>query len=85
MAFGFARVLWATLILLAAAGWAEVICCTAQHDRPNRGQRTFRSRISGVQMAVVEGGPRLGDLEAGPWRRRCRRSSPSCQGVSPAR
>jgi len=65
VAFGFARVLWATLILLAAAGWAEVICCTAQHDRPNRGQRTFRSRISGVQMAVVEGGPRLGDLEAG--------------------
>jgi hypothetical protein len=25
----------------------------------------FRSRISSVQIAVVEGGPRLGDLESG--------------------
>ena len=39
---------------------------TAQHDRVQAAvSEPFRSRISGVQMAVVEGGPRLGDLESG--------------------
>jgi ENTS family enterobactin (siderophore) exporter len=39
------------IVILAIAGWTA--------------NETFRSRISAVQMAVVEGGPRLGDLESG--------------------
>jgi MFS family permease len=65
-AFGFARALWLALALLAVAGWADVISAILRstiiqlvvHDR-------YRSRISGLQMAVVEGVPRLGDLESG--------------------
>jgi MFS family permease len=66
MFVGLVRVLWLDLILLAVAGWADVISAvlrstiiqTAVHDE-------FRARVSGLQMAVVEGGPRLGDLESG--------------------
>lgn len=65
-AFGFAKVLWIALALLAIAGWADVISAvlrstivqTVVHEQ-------YRSRVSGLQMAIVEGGPRLGDLESG--------------------
>ena len=65
-ALGFARALWIALALLVVAGWADVISAvlrstivqTVVHDE-------YRSRVSGLQMAVVEGGPRLGDLESG--------------------
>ena len=66
VAFGFTRVLWAALILLAAAGWADVISAVLRSTIVQTAvSEPFRSRISGVQMAVVEGGPRLGDLESG--------------------
>jgi hypothetical protein len=66
VAFGFARVLWAALILLALAGWADVVSAVLRSTIVQTAVREpFRSRISGVQMAVVEGGPRLGDLESG--------------------
>jgi MFS family permease len=65
-ALGFAKVLWIALAVLIVAGWADVISAvlrstivqTVVHDN-------YRSRVSGLQMAVVEGGPRLGDLESG--------------------
>lgn len=65
-ALGFAKVLWIALAVLVVAGWADVISAvlrstivqTVVHDE-------YRSRVSGLQMAVVEGGPRLGDLESG--------------------
>ncbi len=65
-AFGFARALAVALVLLAVAGWADVISAvvrsTVLHSSvPER----FRSRMSSIQMAVVQGGPRLGDLESG--------------------
>ncbi len=65
-AFGFARVLWLALALLAVAGWADVISAVLratilQSSVPDE----LRGRMSGLQIAVVEGGPRLGDLEAG--------------------
>ena len=66
VAFGFTRVLWVALILLAAAGWADVISAVLRSTIVQTAvTEPFRSRISGVQMAVVEGGPRLGDLESG--------------------
>ena len=58
--------LWAALVLLAIAGWADVISAVLrntilQSSIPD----SMRSRLSSFQMAVVQGGPRLGDAEAG--------------------
>ena len=52
--------------MLAIAGWADVISAVLrntilQSSIPDR----FRSRMSSIQMAVVQGGPRLGDMESG--------------------
>ena len=65
-AFGFSRILLLSLALLAIAGWADVISAVLRNTIlqsvvPDH----FRSRISSIQMAVVQGGPRLGDLESG--------------------
>ena len=64
--FGFVHVLWVALVLLAVAGWADVISAVLrntilQTTIPDQ----FRSRLSSIQMAVVQGGPRLGDMESG--------------------
>jgi MFS family permease len=64
--FGLASWLPAALILLAVAGWADVISAVfratiIQLSVPD----ALRGRLQGVQMAVVTGGPRLGDLESG--------------------
>ncbi|HEY1829665.1 MAG TPA: MFS transporter [Acidimicrobiales bacterium] len=64
--FGLVHVLWICLVMLAIAGWADVISAVLrntilQTSIPER----FRSRMSSIQMAVVQGGPRLGDMEAG--------------------
>jgi MFS family permease len=65
-AFGLVDTLWIALVLLAVAGWADVISAVLrntmlQSSIPER----FRSRMSSIQMAVVQGGPRLGDMESG--------------------
>ena len=65
-AFGLVDTLWIALVLLAIAGWADVISAVLrntilQSTTPDR----MRSRMSSIQMAVVQGGPRLGDLESG--------------------
>ena len=64
--FGLVDTLWIALVLLAVAGWADVISAVLrntilQSSIPER----FRSRMSAIQMAVVQGGPRLGDMESG--------------------
>ena len=64
--FGLVDTLWVGLVLLAVAGWADVISAVLrntilQSSVPER----FRSRMSSIQMAVVQGGPRLGDMESG--------------------
>jgi MFS family permease len=66
VAFGYVHALWAAMLLLAVAGWADVASAVLrdtilQVSVPDR----FRSRATSVQMAVVEGGPRLGALESG--------------------
>ena len=64
--FGLVHVLWAALLLLAVAGWADVISAVLRNTILQASvPEGFRSRISALQMAVVQGGPRLGDLEAG--------------------
>jgi hypothetical protein len=65
-AFGLVDVLWIALVLLALAGWADVVSAVfrntiLQSSIPD----SLRGRLSAVQIAVVQGGPRLGDLEAG--------------------
>jgi MFS family permease len=64
--FGLVRWLPAALVLLAVAGWADVISAVfrstiLQLTVPD----ALRGRLMGVQMAVVTGGPRIGDVEAG--------------------
>jgi MFS family permease len=64
--FGLVRWLPAALVLLAVAGWADVISAVfrstiLQLNVPDE----LRGRLMGVQMAVVTGGPRIGDAESG--------------------
>jgi MFS family permease len=65
---GFGLVAWlpAALALLAVAGWADVISAVyrstiIQLSVPD----ALRGRLMGLQIAVVTGGPSLGDVEAG--------------------
>jgi len=65
-AFGFTRHLVAALVFLAIAGGGDSISAVfrntiLQLTTPDR----LRGRVSAVQIAVVAGGPRLGDAEAG--------------------
>jgi MFS family permease len=64
--FGLVRVLWLALVLLALAGAADAISVVFRSSilqlvTPD----AMRGRLSGVNMIVGAGGPRLGDLEAG--------------------
>jgi MFS family permease len=65
---GFGLVSWlpAALALLAVAGWADVISAVFRNTIIQLGATdALRGRLSGLQMAVVAGGPRVGDFEAG--------------------
>lgn len=51
---------------LAVAGWADVISAVLRNTiLQTTITDAYRSRLSAIQMAVVTGGPRLGDGEAG--------------------
>lgn len=64
--FGTVHVLWFGLGCLAFAGATDVISTILRNTMlQNAISDEFRGRISSVQMAVVTGGPRLGDLESG--------------------
>lgn len=64
--FGLTSWLWLALLFLAVAGAADMISAVfrntiLQTSVPD----ALRGRISSLQIAVVTGGPRLGDAEAG--------------------
>ena len=64
--FGVAHWLPLALVLLAVAGWADVLSAVFRNTIIQfAGPDGMRGRLMGVQMAVVGGGPRLGDLAAG--------------------
>jgi hypothetical protein len=66
VAFGLVHLLPVALGLLAVAGWADVISAVLRTTIVQQSAADeFRGRVSSVQIAIVEGGPRLGDLEAG--------------------
>ena len=65
-AFGLVTSVWLAVALLALAGAADVVSAVfrttiLQLAVPDR----LRGRLSSIQIAVVAGGPRLGDFEAG--------------------
>ena len=64
--FGFTRVLWLAMALLALAGAADMVSAIFRNTilqvaTPD----ALRGRLQGVFIVVVTGGPRLGDVEAG--------------------
>jgi MFS family permease len=64
--FGLVHVFWIALLLLAVAGWADVVSAVLRSTiLQTTVPEEFRSRLSSIQIAVVQGGPRLGDLESG--------------------
>jgi MFS family permease len=64
--FGFSPWLWTALILLAIAGWADAISAIFRNTIMQLSvPDALRGRISAIHIAVVTGGPRLGDLESG--------------------
>ncbi len=64
--FGFVDAFWLALLLLAIAGWADVVSAVLRSTiLQTTVTEEFRSRLSSIQIAVVQGGPRLGDLESG--------------------
>ena len=64
--FGLVPVLWVGLLALAVAGTMDVISAVLRNTILQTSiSDDFRSRVSSIQMAVVTGGPRLGDLESG--------------------
>ena len=64
--FGLVHIAWIGLTCLALAGATDVISAVLRNTiLQNAITDEFRSRISSIQMAVVTGGPRLGDFESG--------------------
>jgi len=64
--FGMVRSLPVALVLLAVAGLADVVSAVFRNTIIQfSAADSLRGRLMGVQIAVVAGGPRLGDLEAG--------------------
>jgi MFS family permease len=64
--FGLVSWLPGALALLAVAGWADVISAVFRNTIIQLAvPDALRGRLSGLQIAVVTGGPRVGDLESG--------------------
>ncbi|MEV6814353.1 MFS transporter [Micromonospora sp. NPDC051296] len=63
---GLARQFWLVIVLLVLAGMADLVSSVVRQSMllvyaPDR----MRGRLQGVNLVVVAGGPRLGDLRAG--------------------
>lgn len=64
--FGIVHFLVVGLVMLAIAGSMDVVSTVLRNTILQLAiTDEFRSRISSIQMAVVTGGPRLGDAESG--------------------
>lgn len=65
-AFGVSRWVTLALVALAVAGYADVISAVLRNAiLQSRIDDSFRGRLSAIQIAVVTGGPRIGDVESG--------------------
>ena len=64
--FGLVHFLWCGVLALAIAGATDVISTILRNTMLQLAiSDEYRSRISSIQLAVVTGGPRLGDAESG--------------------
>ncbi len=64
--FGVVHLLWCGVIALAVAGASDVVSTVLRNTVLQLAiSDEFRSRLSAIQLAVVTGGPRLGDAESG--------------------
>lgn len=64
--FGLSPWAWMGLLFLALAGGADVISAVLRNTILQSSiTDEFRGRMSAIQMAVVQGGPNLGNFEAG--------------------
>ncbi len=66
VAFGFSRVFWLTFACLVLSGVADTVSMVIRNivrqlETPDR----LRGRMTGVNMVFFQGGPQLGELEAG--------------------
>jgi hypothetical protein len=65
-AAGLAHRLWLALLMLAVGGAADLVSAVyRQTILQTYAPDELRGRLQGVFLAVVSGGPRLGDLRAG--------------------
>jgi MFS family permease len=63
---GLAHRLWLAVLMLALAGAADLVSAVyRQTILPTYAPDEMRGRMQGVFIAVVAGGPRLGDVRAG--------------------
>ena len=63
---GLAGSLWLAVLLLAVAGAADLVSAVyRQTILQTYAPDGFQGRLQGIFIAVVSGGPRLGDLRAG--------------------
>lgn len=66
LAFGFSRSLYLSLILLAAAGAADMVSTILRNNiRQTLTPSGMRGRMTGINLLFAQGGPKLGDTEAG--------------------
>jgi MFS family permease len=66
VAFGFTRVLWLGVLMLALSGAADMVSSVYRTTILQVATRdAMRGRLQGVFIVVVAGGPRLGDFTAG--------------------
>jgi predicted MFS family arabinose efflux permease len=64
--FGLIPALWVGLLCLSVAGAMDVISTVLRNTILQTSiTDEYRSRLSSIHIAVVTGGPRLGDLESG--------------------
>ena len=65
-AFGVVHLLWFGVLVLAVAGMMDMVSAVLRSTILQLAiTEEYRGRISSIQMAVVTGGPRLGDAESG--------------------
>lgn len=66
VAFGLSRVFWLSCILMALSGAADIVSSvTRQTTRQLITPDWLRGRVTSVNMIFFNGGPRLGELQAG--------------------
>lgn len=64
--FGLVHLFWLGLVCLAVAGAMDVISTILRNTILQTAiTDEYRSRLSSIQLAVVTGGPRIGDVESG--------------------